>query len=94
MITSASDSPVHGSNQQLCRVVLSYSAKHSGELELKVDDMVEVMAAGDEGWLRGRINGNVGVFPANHVQNVGCTFSYSLLFQIGTGLWLKIILGK
>lgn len=50
-----------------CKVVYSYKQNNNDELNLGVGDVIEVLEEVEEGWWRGRLNSNTGVFPSNFV---------------------------
>lgn len=50
-----------------CKVVYSYKQNNGDELNLGVGDVIEVLEEVEEGWWRGRLNNNTGVFPSNFV---------------------------
>lgn len=43
-------------------------AEADDELSFKAGDIVEVLESGDDGWWKGRCNGQVGLFPVNYVD--------------------------
>lgn len=53
-----------------CRVVFSYKQDHEDELNLNVGEVIEVLGEEEEGWWRGVLNGKVGVFPSNFVEEI------------------------
>ncbi|KAI1287003.1 CD2-associated protein [Halotydeus destructor] len=53
--------------QRKARVVYSYTPQNQDELELKVDEVIDVLEEVEEGWWKGRLNATVGVFPSNFV---------------------------
>lgn len=53
-----------------CRVIFSYSPVHEDELKLNVDEIINVVGEEEEGWWRGTLNGNEGVFPSNFVEEI------------------------
>ncbi|KAK0425141.1 hypothetical protein QR680_009056 [Steinernema hermaphroditum] len=65
------------SSHQRVVVRYSYSAAHDDELSLKEGDEIEVIEAVEDGWMRGRLNGRLGVFPTNfvtfseHIEHAG-----------------------
>ncbi|KAK0425143.1 hypothetical protein QR680_009056 [Steinernema hermaphroditum] len=65
------------SSHQRVVVRYSYSAAHDDELSLKEGDEIEVIEAVEDGWMRGRLNGRLGVFPTNFVTFSGATTSTS-----------------
>ena len=61
-------SPVHGHFYLTLEfsAAFDYEAQEPDELSLKKGDIVVVLCSDvDEGWLRGILNGKIGVFPAN-----------------------------
>uniref|UniRef100_A0A0N7ZBZ4 mitogen-activated protein kinase kinase kinase n=1 Tax=Scylla olivacea TaxID=85551 RepID=A0A0N7ZBZ4_SCYOL len=59
----------------LCTILYDYEAQGDDELSLRHGEMIEVLSrdvkiSGDEGWWTGKINGKVGIFPSNFVQNI------------------------
>lgn len=57
------------------RVLYNYKATANDELSLIVDDIVTVLDKNleDEGWWKGELNGRVGVFPDNYVEEISNT---------------------
>ncbi|XP_018318563.1 SH3 domain-containing kinase-binding protein 1-like [Agrilus planipennis] len=53
-----------------CRVVFSYKQDHDDELSLNVGDVINILGEEEEGWWKGVLNGKVGVFPSNFVQEI------------------------
>uniref|UniRef100_A0A1A7X998 Osteoclast-stimulating factor 1 n=1 Tax=Iconisemion striatum TaxID=60296 RepID=A0A1A7X998_9TELE len=53
-----------------CKAAFSYVPQHEDELELKVGDVIEVIAEVEEGWWEGFLNGKVGMFPSNFTKEV------------------------
>lgn len=49
-------------------MVYSYKQNNNDELNLGVGDIIEVLEEVEEGWWRGRLNNNTGVFPSNFVE--------------------------
>ena len=45
-----------------------YEAQHTDELTIRVGDVVTDLAPTEPGWMRGKLNGKVGVFPDNFVK--------------------------
>ncbi|XP_045106822.1 uncharacterized protein LOC123501849 isoform X12 [Portunus trituberculatus] len=59
----------------LCTILYDYEAQGDDELSLRHGEVIEVLSrdvkiSGDEGWWTGKINGKVGIFPSNFVQNI------------------------
>ncbi|XP_017968323.1 serine-rich adhesin for platelets isoform X1 [Drosophila navojoa] len=57
-------------HRDICRVEFPYAPQNEDELELKVDDIINIisMELPDKGWWKGELNGKVGVFPDNFVK--------------------------
>ncbi|KAL3277073.1 hypothetical protein HHI36_012434 [Cryptolaemus montrouzieri] len=53
-----------------CRVVFSYKQDHEDELNLNVGDVIDILGEEEEGWWRGVLNGKIGVFPSNFVEEI------------------------
>lgn len=55
---------------KLATVRYSYHAAQDDELNLKVDDVIEVIEDAESGWMKGKLRstGQVGLFPTNFVQ--------------------------
>jgi len=53
-----------------CRVLFSYQPKHEDELKLDLDDVVDFVAEVEDGWWKGKLRGQVGVFPSNFVEMI------------------------
>nr|XP_027239120.1 SH3 domain-containing kinase-binding protein 1-like isoform X7 [Penaeus vannamei] len=53
-----------------CRVVFSYAPQHDDELPLCVGQTIEVLQEVEEGWWKGVLDGQVGMFPSNFVESL------------------------
>ncbi|CAL4092711.1 unnamed protein product, partial [Meganyctiphanes norvegica] len=53
-----------------CRVVFSYAPQHDDELGLTVGETINVLQEVEEGWWKGVLNGQVGMFPSNFVEDI------------------------
>ncbi|XP_019760208.1 SH3 domain-containing kinase-binding protein 1 isoform X1 [Dendroctonus ponderosae] len=53
-----------------CKALFSYNQDHEDELNLKVGDIIDIIGEEEEGWWRGLLNGKVGVFPSNFVEEI------------------------
>ncbi|KAM4533336.1 SH3 domain-containing kinase-binding protein 1 isoform 2-T2 [Odontesthes bonariensis] len=51
-----------------CKAAFSYVPQHEDELELKVGDIIDVIAEVEEGWWEGTLNGKSGMFPSNFTR--------------------------
>ncbi|XP_069129126.1 SH3 domain-containing kinase-binding protein 1-like isoform X1 [Argopecten irradians] len=52
------------------KVVFSYEPENADELKLEVGNIVEVLKQEEEGWWEGSLDGKVGVFPSNFVEEI------------------------
>ena len=53
-----------------CKVVYTYEAQDDDELSIKVGDIIVVISKDPSGWWLGRLNGIIGQFPGNYVEEV------------------------
>uniref|UniRef100_UPI0037E93BA6 SH3 domain-containing kinase-binding protein 1 isoform X2 n=1 Tax=Semicossyphus pulcher TaxID=241346 RepID=UPI0037E93BA6 len=53
-----------------CKAAFSYVPQHEDELELKIGDVIEIIAEVEEGWWEGSLNGKTGMFPSNFTKEV------------------------
>ncbi|XP_029003458.1 SH3 domain-containing kinase-binding protein 1 isoform X2 [Betta splendens] len=53
-----------------CKAAFSYVPQHEDELELKIGDVIEIIAEVEEGWWEGVLNGKTGMFPSNFTKEV------------------------
>ncbi|XP_008306313.1 SH3 domain-containing kinase-binding protein 1 isoform X2 [Cynoglossus semilaevis] len=53
-----------------CKAAFSYVPQHEDELELKIGDIIEVIAEVEEGWWEGFLNGKTGMFPSNFTKEI------------------------
>ncbi|XP_028823616.1 SH3 domain-containing kinase-binding protein 1 isoform X7 [Denticeps clupeoides] len=51
-----------------CMAAFSYLPQNEDELELKIGDVIEVLAEVEEGWWEGYLNGKTGMFPSNFTK--------------------------
>ncbi|XP_029313737.1 SH3 domain-containing kinase-binding protein 1 isoform X2 [Cottoperca gobio] len=51
-----------------CKASFSYVPQHEDELELKIGDVIEIIAEVEEGWWEGFLNGKSGMFPSNFTK--------------------------
>ena len=56
--------------KKLFQATFDYSAINDDELTLKVGDIVEFLGDDDEGWYKGQLRGETGVFPSNYVEEL------------------------
>lgn len=57
------------------RVIFNYIPTQPDELQLQIDDIINVLDKNleDDGWWKGELNGRVGVFPDNFVEEIVVT---------------------
>ncbi|XP_074549574.1 SH3 domain-containing kinase-binding protein 1 isoform X1 [Halichoeres trimaculatus] len=53
-----------------CKAAFSYVPQHEDELELKIGDIIEIIAEVEEGWWEGSLNGKTGMFPSNFTKEI------------------------
>lgn len=53
-----------------CKAAFSYVPQHEDELELKIGDVIEIIAEVEEGWWEGVLNGKTGMFPSNFTKEI------------------------
>ncbi|XP_041824219.1 SH3 domain-containing kinase-binding protein 1 isoform X5 [Melanotaenia boesemani] len=53
-----------------CKAAFSYVPQHEDELELKVGDVIDIVAEVEEGWWEGILNGKSGMFPSNFTKEL------------------------
>lgn len=56
-----------GSGRKWCKVLFSYEPVNLDELKLVPQDSIEFLGEVEEGWWRGQLRGQIGVFPSNFV---------------------------
>ncbi|CAH0769481.1 unnamed protein product [Bemisia tabaci] len=68
--TSSKEAQSKKKSVRLCKVRFSYTPANSDELELKVDDIIQILGEVEEGWWSGQLNNKIGVFPSNFVEEI------------------------
>lgn len=53
-----------------CKAAFSYVPQHEDELELKIGDIIEIVAEVEEGWWEGTLHGKTGMFPSNFTKEI------------------------
>lgn len=53
-----------------CKAAFSYVPQHEDELELKIGDIIEIVAEVEEGWWEGTLYGKTGMFPSNFTKEI------------------------
>lgn len=53
-----------------CKAAFSYAPQHEDELELKIGDIIDIIAEVEEGWWEGVLNGKTGMFPSNFTKEI------------------------
>ncbi|XP_067010594.2 SH3 domain-containing kinase-binding protein 1 isoform X2 [Anabrus simplex] len=62
--------PLRPASGRRCKVLFSYQPVNDDELALQVNDVIEVLGEVEEGWWKGKLRENVGVFPSNFVMEI------------------------
>jgi hypothetical protein len=52
----------------MATAIYDYVGQHCDELTIRPGDVIQVLHKQDDGWWKGELNGNVGIFPATYVQ--------------------------
>ena len=60
--------PTHRSGTKKARVIFQYDPEQPDELALEVGDIIDILEDGDDGWWKGKLRGNSGMFPSNFVE--------------------------
>ncbi|KAG7524931.1 SH3 domain-containing kinase-binding protein 1 isoform X1 [Solea senegalensis] len=53
-----------------CKAAFSYVPQHEDELELKIGDIIDIIAEVEEGWWEGVLHGKTGMFPSNFTKEI------------------------
>ncbi|XP_072769619.1 SH3 domain-containing kinase-binding protein 1 isoform X3 [Nerophis lumbriciformis] len=53
-----------------CKAAFSYVPQHEDELELKIGDVIDIVAEVEEGWWEGVLGGKSGMFPSNFTKEI------------------------
>ena len=53
-----------------CQADYDYAATENDELSIKVGDVINITLRHDDGWWRGELNGQTGLFPASYVHQL------------------------
>ncbi|XP_053974659.1 unconventional myosin-If-like isoform X1 [Hylaeus volcanicus] len=52
------------------KVLYDYTPQDLDELELKTDDILEILKEHEGGWWQGRLKGKTGLFPSNYIEKI------------------------
>ncbi|XP_075216839.1 CIN85 and CD2AP related isoform X2 [Lycorma delicatula] len=75
-IVGADDNPSIGNitrrknGGRRCKVLYSYQPANDDELKLQVNDVIEILDEVEEGWWKGKLRNQTGVFPSNFVSEI------------------------
>ncbi|XP_066300461.1 nectin-4-like isoform X2 [Branchiostoma lanceolatum] len=61
----------HG--RKYARVLYDYDPKDDDELQLRSNDIIDIIRGDNEGWWFGYLNGRCGLFPSNYVELITVT---------------------
>ena len=50
----------------------SYAGQHDDELAFNAGDIISLISKDEEAWWKGELDGRVGVFPSNYVEELNC----------------------
>ena len=53
-----------------CEALYDYDGQQSDELTIRPGDVIYVTDKIDEDWWQGNLDGTIGIFPANYVEEV------------------------
>ena len=54
------------------RALYSYAGQHDDELAFNAGDIISLISKDEEAWWKGELDGRVGVFPSNYVEELNC----------------------
>jgi hypothetical protein len=58
------------SDRPKCKVLYDYEAQDTIELTIKETDLIVIVKQDPSGWWKGELNGKVGLFPSNFVEEI------------------------
>ena len=61
---------IHNADICRCEVLYDYQGQQADELSIVPGDSIFVTEKIDEDWWQGNLNGVIGIFPANYVEEV------------------------
>ncbi|PVD35045.1 hypothetical protein C0Q70_06326 [Pomacea canaliculata] len=70
----------------VCVALYDYQSEHEGDLAFKQGDSIEILDSAGTNWLRGRLHGIEGVFPASFVSFQSDPADHMHAVEPGTGL--------
>ena len=60
------------------RALFTYAGQHDDELAFNAGDIITLLSKDEEAWWKGELDGRVGVFPSNYVEEINCKYSSGL----------------
>ena len=60
------------------RALFTYAGQHDDELAFNAGDVITLLSKDEEAWWKGELDGRVGVFPSNYVEEINCKYSSGL----------------
>lgn len=63
----------NSSSKPQFRALYSYAGQHDDELAFNAGDIITMISKDEEAWWKGELDGRVGVFPSNYVEEI-CKF--------------------
>ena len=70
LLLSHSYNYFHNADICRCEVLYDYQGQQADELSIVPGDSIFVTEKIDEDWWQGNLNGVIGIFPANYVEEV------------------------
>ena len=58
------------------RALYTYAGQHDDELAFNAGDIISLISKDEEAWWKGELDGRVGVFPSNYVEELNCKYFY------------------
>ena len=71
----------NSSSKPQFRALYSYAGQHDDELAFNAGDIITMISKDEEAWWKGELDGRVGVFPSNYVEEI-CKFLKSCLQKV------------
>ena len=64
------------------KALYTYAGQHDDELAFNAGDIIALISKDEEAWWRGELDGRVGVFPSNYVEEMNCKFYFRKVHNI------------
>ena len=63
------------------RALYTYAGQHDDELAFNAGDIISLISKDEEAWWKGELDGRVGVFPSNYVEELNCKYFFFRMFS-------------